>query len=393
MTLSATSSGERQVTWTRESIIAAIKRWVSLYGEPPRAADWNPSSAKWSAQTWRIERYRAGDPETGKPWPSLNAAKAPFGGSLNEAIKAAGFSPARPGPPKRKAVEHLDDRLPMHPQVRVALDAAQARVRELEETVATRDRQLARARAARPVKTKTVPVVKERTKVETRTVTKTKTKTVRVVDKAAVQRAKERAEKAAARVLEKLEARLAKAESDLSAARERATEARASATRAASKLERAEATISTLREDKRGLARELRDAQAETDAERADAEAAREEAAALRRAQRVVVKDAPEQAVIDAAEARATLAERRAHEAEVRASKAERDYLDIAAATRGERRKLTRAETDELRKSGPAGPAIVKEAITALARAQNPTAKKKALTDLASAAVSWRERL
>ena len=137
-------------TWTREqaAVIARIQRWVALYGEPPRAADWNPSSAKWSAQTWRIERYRAGDPETGQPWPSLNAAKAPFGGSLNAAITAAGFDPARPGPPRRKAVEHLDERIPMHPQVRVALDAAQARVRELEEKVEVRDRQLARARAA-----------------------------------------------------------------------------------------------------------------------------------------------------------------------------------------------------------------------------------------------------
>ena len=356
-----------------------------------RCASRPASSAKWSAQTWRIERYRAGDPETGQPWPSLNAAKAPFGGSLNAAITAAGFDPARPGPPRRKSVEHLDERIPMHPQVRVALDAAQARVRELEETVATRDRQLARARAARPKPEK--PIVKERTKVETRTVTKTKTKTVRVVDKAAVQRAKERAERAAARAMEKLEARLAKAESDLTAARERATEARASATRAAAKLERAEATISTLREEKRGLARELRDAEAEVTAATADADAAREDAAALRRAQRVVVKDAPEQAVIDAAEARATLAERRAHEAEVRASKAERDYLDIAAAVRGERRKLSREETDELRATGPAGPAVVATAVKKLAKATNPTARKAALTDLASAAVTWRDRL
>ena len=46
--------------WTRENVIEAIREWVDAYGEPPRAADWNPSSAKWTGQQWRVERYRAG---------------------------------------------------------------------------------------------------------------------------------------------------------------------------------------------------------------------------------------------------------------------------------------------------------------------------------------------
>ena len=46
--------------WDRDSVIDAIREWVATYGEPPRAADWNPSSAKWSGQLWRVERYRAG---------------------------------------------------------------------------------------------------------------------------------------------------------------------------------------------------------------------------------------------------------------------------------------------------------------------------------------------
>jgi hypothetical protein len=83
--------------WDRDSIIQAIHEWVALHGEPPRAADWNPSSAKWSGQLWRVERYRAGRPD-GSPWPALNAAKRPFGGSLTAAIVAAGLEPARPGP-------------------------------------------------------------------------------------------------------------------------------------------------------------------------------------------------------------------------------------------------------------------------------------------------------
>src|SRR3712207_7487479 len=62
--------------WDRDSIIEAIQEWVALYGEPPRAADWNPSSAKWSGQLWRVERYRAGRAD-GSPWPALNSAKRP----------------------------------------------------------------------------------------------------------------------------------------------------------------------------------------------------------------------------------------------------------------------------------------------------------------------------
>src|SRR5919112_617025 len=50
----------RGAGWDRDTIIIAIQEWVATYGEPPRAADWNPSSAKWSGQVWRVERYRAG---------------------------------------------------------------------------------------------------------------------------------------------------------------------------------------------------------------------------------------------------------------------------------------------------------------------------------------------
>lgn len=64
--------------WDRDSIIQAIQEWVASYGEPPRAADWNPSSAKWSGQLWRVARYRAGRADR-SPWPALNSAKRPFG--------------------------------------------------------------------------------------------------------------------------------------------------------------------------------------------------------------------------------------------------------------------------------------------------------------------------
>src|SRR3954453_19140638 len=90
--------------WDRDSIIIAIQEWVATYGEPPRAADWNPSSAKWSGQLWRVDRYRDGRAD-GAPGPPLTSPKRPFGGSLNEAIRAAGFEPAKPGPRRRANVD------------------------------------------------------------------------------------------------------------------------------------------------------------------------------------------------------------------------------------------------------------------------------------------------
>jgi hypothetical protein len=44
------------------------------------------------AREWRAERYREG------VWPSTNAAKRPFGGSFDAAVRAAGLEPHRPGP-------------------------------------------------------------------------------------------------------------------------------------------------------------------------------------------------------------------------------------------------------------------------------------------------------
>src|SRR5262245_3187566 len=93
MTPSAQTAGGRRVRrWTREQIIEKILEWEARYGEAPCSADWNPSLARWRAQEWRAERYRAG------VWPSTNAAKRPFGGSFDAAVRAAGLEPRRPGP-------------------------------------------------------------------------------------------------------------------------------------------------------------------------------------------------------------------------------------------------------------------------------------------------------
>src|SRR5919107_3247492 len=95
---SAKTAGGRLVTrWSRETIIEKILEWEARYGEPPCSADWNPSLARWRAQDWRAERYREGT------WPSTNAAKRPFGGSFDAAVRAAGLEPHRPGPRRRAA--------------------------------------------------------------------------------------------------------------------------------------------------------------------------------------------------------------------------------------------------------------------------------------------------
>ena len=98
MTPSAQVADGRRVTrWTRDTIIEKIREWNDRYGEPPCSADWNPSLARWRAQEWRAERYRDG------VWPSTNAAKRPFDGSFDAAVRAAGLEPHRPGPRRRAA--------------------------------------------------------------------------------------------------------------------------------------------------------------------------------------------------------------------------------------------------------------------------------------------------
>ncbi|MEV4420659.1 hypothetical protein AB0L40_11895, partial [Patulibacter sp. NPDC049589] len=141
----SSQASRSRIAWTRDTIINAIQEWVATYDEPPRAADWNPSSAKWSGQTWRIERYRQGRAD-GTAWPSLNAAKRPFDGSLSVAVRAAGFEPSKPGPRRRRDVEPAQaDRLQMSPDVRVLLDAALAAARDADRRVDVLTDRLGRA--------------------------------------------------------------------------------------------------------------------------------------------------------------------------------------------------------------------------------------------------------
>src|SRR5215211_8901484 len=139
------AGGGRRVTrWPREAIIEKIREWNDRDGEPPCSADWNPSLARWRAQEWRAERYRDG------VWPSTNAAKRPFGGSFDAAVRAAGLEPHKPGPRRRlpgeacPAVEQREDGWARVPRdVADDLLAADERARLAEAHAAALERRLA----------------------------------------------------------------------------------------------------------------------------------------------------------------------------------------------------------------------------------------------------------
>jgi hypothetical protein len=380
----------RGAGWDRDSIISAIQEWVATYGDPPRAADWNPSSAKWSGQLWRVERYRGGRRD-GSSWPALNSAKRPFGGSLNEAIRAAGFEPAKPGPKRRTDVDpEQAHRAIMSPEGRAMVAEALAQAREAERRVAILEARFERAgdralrltaerdearRAARRARGARGPEVVRQ----------------RVVDDAAVARAQRRAAAAAA----KAESTVRELRELSAGARMDAAEARQTAKRLAAKLERAEATIGTLRAERRELkadggrlADRLTAVERMLDGARAEAE----------RVPEIVTgrEAAPDAVEMRVARAEAMRCRRAVVEAEVRAARAERELRGTVAAIRGEARKLTAAELAELRTQVPGGPAVMAEALKALAtarRTNNPTRMRDALRGVAQAAVTWQERI
>jgi hypothetical protein len=361
--------------WTPEAVITEIQHFVEAHGEVPRLADLNPGQAKITGQVWRIERYRAGCPVCGSAYPSANAARRCFDGSLELAIRAAGFEPAKRGPRRRTEVD-LSERATarLEHDARVAVDAALAREAEARTRIERLEGQLerARARAAAAPKVKT-KIVRER-----------------VTDAAALARVQ--------RGREAAEARAAALKSELAEARMDAAEARRTAAKLASRLERAEATVADARAQKRGVGAELADAQAAVERAEARAVAAEQELAGARGVVRVerVVQAPPEQQIVDEALARARAAEEAARRAESRAVKAEREYAEVAVAATGAPRKLTASELDALRAEGPAGPALLADALKVLAvarRTDNRTKLEEALAQVASAAVTWRDRL
>lgn len=401
MTTSATRvRGGRQATWTRETIIEALLRYAELYGDDFTAAAFSPSTAKWRDEEWLVERYYEGDPDGIGPWPSLNAAKRFFNGSFNEARIAAGLEPNRPGPAKRRASgAHRPVRDVSHSKatrtVFVEKATDEARIRGLEQRLERAERRAERLDGA---------LERSRASKRPRTVTKTKTKmttkTLRVTDDAAVARAEKRAQSSVARAegkVAKAERKLADARVTVDGLRRDVSEARTAAARLASRLERSEASVSTLRSERRELKAAAESAQDAATAAKSMLSAAQEAAEALRAETRVVVRDAPEQAEIDAARIEVREARAAQRDAEVRAARAEREYRELAVAARGEDRKLTKAELDEFRSGGPTGPALLAAALGELATVRkaggNKTAMRGALRKIASAAVSWMDRL
>lgn len=77
--------------WSRESIIACIRKWNEVYGRPPTAAEWNPAMSRNIGRTDWTERFYADG-----CWPHYTTVQTRFG-RWNLAIEAAGFTPRRVG--------------------------------------------------------------------------------------------------------------------------------------------------------------------------------------------------------------------------------------------------------------------------------------------------------
>lgn len=87
----AVLAGAKRRVWTREAILDAIRRWATIYGQPPGASDWSPHHARVIlGDDARARRWEEGD------WPARQTAIAEFG-TWNTAIAAAGFLPRRAG--------------------------------------------------------------------------------------------------------------------------------------------------------------------------------------------------------------------------------------------------------------------------------------------------------
>jgi hypothetical protein len=78
----------RQPQFSADEILAKIREWATLHGEPPSMSDWEPSRARRLGQPWRAERFEDGN------WPSVRMVVAQFG-RFNDAVAKAGVAPRR----------------------------------------------------------------------------------------------------------------------------------------------------------------------------------------------------------------------------------------------------------------------------------------------------------
>lgn len=349
MTPSATTArGGRKAAWTRDKCISALRRYAALYGDGFTAAAFSPATAKWRDDALSIERYYAGDPDGGS-WPSLNALKAQFGGSFNDARVAAGLTPNKPGSKKRAAGAHAPVRNVSHVgATRTVFIERQADAEVLGRVERARDRALARAERAEALAA----------------IPKTITKTVKVRDDAALRAARARAKGLAVDVKR------------LTLLAERAVVREAELAR---EVARRAAGIGTGINDGHSAAPRV----VEVEVERV----------VTKTVERITERPHPGEAKIAAAREQARAADRRVAAAEKDARAAEASYAELAVAVKGSARKLAPGEVAELRAKGPSGPAVLGAALKELAAARSGRGNlKTALTEVASAALTWRDR-
>jgi hypothetical protein len=394
MTPSAQIAGGRRLRrWSRDTIIEKIRDWNDRYGEPPCSADWNPSLARWRAQEWRIGRYRDGF------WPSTNAAKRPFGGSFDAAVRAAGLEPHRPGPRRRAAGEArpgFAQRVPQPPRGSGdELAEAEARAAALERKLRAAERRIERAeqaardarRRARRASEREGRARRDRDRVQVaerrvRELTSERVEELVADSESRVRAAVDHADAAARDVTE---ARRARQRADARAAE---AEARAEAAERLAAAARAE-----LAGDGSGAAGNGGGASSNGNGASSNGTGVSSNGnGASRKGSGSSAQSgaSPRSRNGDGAGWKA------ARDAEERAAAAERRARELALLVCGEARRLTQAELDELRAGGPSGPAVLAAALKRLARARsggNGPALEAALTELASAAIRWRDRL
>lgn len=106
-TIARPRTPRRRARLTAPEILAAIRRWNDLYGEPPCMADWDPYRARTTGQEWRIARYDGGD------WPSAKSVRNHFG-RLSEAVAAAGLVPRHQGQQRPRPELALSNEIQVH---------------------------------------------------------------------------------------------------------------------------------------------------------------------------------------------------------------------------------------------------------------------------------------
>lgn len=85
-------NGKHTVRLTERWIVDSIHEWISLFGRPPAAIDWNQALARARGRADVIARYE----QTGRPWPPSATVIKRFG-SWNAAMLAAGAQPVQAG--------------------------------------------------------------------------------------------------------------------------------------------------------------------------------------------------------------------------------------------------------------------------------------------------------